>query len=81
MLMVETKNILNTISDKTNKESLADVETSLVVLCLDRAVDLWKCKDSNAQRNLAGGQTIHGCGSGSNGANRWFDKTVQVSMQ
>lgn len=63
--------------DKTNRESLADIEKSLVVLCLDGAVDLWKCKDANTRRNLAGAQTIHGGGSRSNGGNRWFDKTVQ----
>ncbi|XP_049691760.2 carnitine O-acetyltransferase isoform X1 [Helicoverpa armigera] len=63
--------------DKTNRESLADIEKSLVVLCLDGAVDLWKCKDANTRRNLAGAQTIHGGGSTSNGGNRWFDKTVQ----
>lgn len=63
--------------DKTNSESLADIEKSIVVLCLDGAVDLWKYKDSDARRNLAGAQTIHGGGSQSNGSNRWFDKTIQ----
>ncbi|KAF9414691.1 hypothetical protein HW555_007469 [Spodoptera exigua] len=55
--------------DKTNSESLADVEKSIVVLCLDEAVNLWKYEDSNARRNLAGAQTIHGGGSQSNGGN------------
>ncbi|KAJ8726301.1 hypothetical protein PYW07_000999 [Mythimna separata] len=63
--------------DKTNRESLEDIEKSLFVLCLDEPVDLWKSKDANARRNIAGAQTIHGGGSRSNGANRWFDKTVQ----
>ncbi|XP_059048863.1 carnitine O-acetyltransferase-like [Achroia grisella] len=63
--------------DKVNRNSLEDVEKSIVVLCLDSAVGLWDCKDKNAQQNLAAAQTIHGGGSRSNGRNRWFDKTVQ----
>ncbi|XP_075992214.1 carnitine O-acetyltransferase-like isoform X2 [Anticarsia gemmatalis] len=63
--------------DNTNRESLADVETSIVVLCLDAAAGLSKCADDDARRTLCGGQTIHGGGSKSNGGNRWFDKTIQ----
>ncbi|XP_063838856.1 carnitine O-acetyltransferase isoform X2 [Ostrinia nubilalis] len=65
------------IKDNLNRESLADIEKSLAVLCLDAPVDLWKCPDKNARQNLAAAQTIHGGGSNSNGCNRWFDKTVQ----
>lgn len=65
------------IKDKTNEDSLIDIEKSLAVLCLDAPVGLWKCADPNARRNLAGAQTIHGGGSKANGGNRWFDKTVQ----
>lgn len=64
--------------DKVNKQSLEDVERSIAVLCLDSAVGLWECPNKNARQNLAAAQTIHGSGSGCNGGNRWFDKTVQV---
>ncbi|KAG6446225.1 carnitine O-acetyltransferase [Manduca sexta] len=63
--------------DKTNKESLEDIEKSIAVLCLDSPVGLWKCPDDNARRNVAGAQTIHGGGAAANGGNRWFDKTIQ----
>ncbi|XP_052756862.1 carnitine O-acetyltransferase-like isoform X2 [Galleria mellonella] len=63
--------------DQVNRESLADIEKSIVVLCLDSAVGLWDNKDKNARQNIAAAQTIHGGGSRSNGSNRWFDKTVQ----
>ncbi|XP_050360681.1 carnitine O-acetyltransferase-like isoform X2 [Nymphalis io] len=62
--------------DKVNRDSLLDVETSLAVLCLDGATGVWRLQD-DARRTLAAAQTIHGGGSRSNGANRWFDKTVQ----
>ncbi|KAI8427768.1 hypothetical protein MSG28_002190 [Choristoneura fumiferana] len=65
------------IKDKQNKESLSDVQSSLVVLCLDAPVGLWKAADKNARQNIAAAQTIHGGGSNCNGGNRWFDKTVQ----
>ncbi|XP_052746536.1 carnitine O-acetyltransferase-like [Bicyclus anynana] len=63
--------------DKVNRDSLADVESSLAVLCLDSAAGLWQCADDNARRNVAAAQTIHGGGAPANGANRWFDKTIQ----
>ncbi|KAM3959049.1 carnitine O-Acetyl-Transferase isoform 2-T2 [Aphomia sociella] len=63
--------------DKVNRDSLADIEKSIVVLCLDAPVGLWDCKDKNARQNVAAAQTIHGGGSRINGGNRWFDKTVQ----
>lgn len=49
-----------------------------MVLCLDAPTGLWNCADKGSRQTLAAAQTIHGGGSGSNGANRWFDKTVQV---
>lgn len=60
-----------------NRESLLDVERSLVVLCLDGAAGVWS-RDRDARFSLAAAQTIHGGGAASHGANRWFDKTVQV---
>ncbi|CAH0726668.1 unnamed protein product, partial [Brenthis ino] len=63
------------IKDSVNKASLSDVERSVGVLCLDGAAGLRG--DDAARRTLAAAQTIHGGGSASNGANRWFDKTIQ----
>ncbi|CAG5021727.1 unnamed protein product [Parnassius apollo] len=63
--------------DQVNKQSLLDVERSLVVLCLDAPTGLWNCPDKSARQSLAAAQTIHGGGTQSNGGNRWFDKTVQ----
>ncbi|XP_049865434.1 carnitine O-acetyltransferase-like [Pectinophora gossypiella] len=65
------------IADDVNKASLKDIETSIVVLCLDAPVGLWDLSDKGARQNLAASQTIFGGGSRSNGNNRWFDKTVQ----
>ncbi|CAH2104729.1 unnamed protein product [Euphydryas editha] len=64
--------------EQVNRESLLDVETSLAVLCLDGAAGVWqRDRDRDARFTLAAAQTIHGGGAASNGANRWFDKTVQ----
>ncbi|XP_053625257.1 carnitine O-acetyltransferase-like isoform X2 [Plodia interpunctella] len=63
--------------DEVNVKSLADVEKSIAVLCLDQPVGLWCHNDKDKMQNVAAGQTIHGGGSESNGGNRWFDKTVQ----
>ncbi|CAH4003170.1 unnamed protein product [Pieris brassicae] len=62
--------------DESNRRSLADVERSIAVLCLDNASGVWKA-DESARRSLAGAHTIHGAGASANGGNRWFDKTVQ----
>ncbi|XP_041977210.1 carnitine O-acetyltransferase-like isoform X2 [Aricia agestis] len=62
--------------DTTNASSLRDIERSLFILCLDRACGLWAGRE-DARRSLAAAHTIHGDGAQHNGANRWFDKTVQ----
>ncbi|KAG7311587.1 hypothetical protein JYU34_002635 [Plutella xylostella] len=63
--------------DSVNASSLADVERSLAVLCLDAAAGLRGAGGKDRQQNIAAAQTIHGGGSGANGGNRWFDKTIQ----
>ncbi|XP_045510869.1 carnitine O-acetyltransferase-like isoform X1 [Colias croceus] len=63
--------------DETNRNSLADVERSIAVLCLDGAAGLWQCAGGDERRTLAAKHTIHGDGANANGGNRWFDKTVQ----
>ncbi|CAK1549844.1 unnamed protein product [Leptosia nina] len=62
--------------DAENRRSLLDVERSAAVLCLDAPCGLWRTKEED-QRSLAAAHTIHGAGSNANGANRWFDKTIQ----
>ncbi|XP_050675777.1 carnitine O-acetyltransferase-like [Leptidea sinapis] len=63
--------------EAVNRESLLDIERSLAVLCLDRAVGVHDARSDWQRRTLAAAQTIHGGGAASNGANRWFDKTIQ----
>ncbi|VVC92928.1 unnamed protein product, partial [Leptidea sinapis] len=63
--------------EAVNRESLLDIERSLAVLCLDRAVGVHDARSEWQRRTLAAAQTIHGGGAASNGANRWFDKTIQ----
>ncbi|XP_022123060.2 carnitine O-acetyltransferase isoform X1 [Pieris rapae] len=62
--------------DENNRRSLADVERSIAVLCLDKPSGVWQA-DESARRSIAGAHTIHGAGASANGGNRWFDKTVQ----
>lgn len=61
-----------------NQSSLRDVERSLLVLCLDKVAGLWRCNSVDERFTLAAAHTIHGAGADNNGANRWFDKTIQV---
>lgn len=61
------------IKDGSNVQSLKAIESSLFVLCLDKAFT----GDSYNDQSATAMETIHGCGSESNGGNRWFDKTVQ----
>lgn len=61
------------VKDGSNIQSLKAIESSLFVLCLDKAFN----GDSYNDQSATAMETIHGCGSDSNGGNRWFDKTVQ----
>ncbi|XP_044750467.1 carnitine O-acetyltransferase-like [Coccinella septempunctata] len=60
-------------SDKTNRESLDAIESSLFILCLDNPLPKW----NDDTLTLAAKQCIHGGGLDGNSANRWFDKTLQ----
>ena len=64
------------LPDVSNIQSLKAVENSLFVLCLDKAFT----GDSYNDKSATAMETIHGCGSENNGGNRWFDKTIQVSV-
>ncbi|XP_056286592.1 choline O-acetyltransferase-like [Pseudoliparis swirei] len=57
--------------DQTNRDSLALVESCLCVVCLDEHGGLVP-RDSNRALQL-----LHGCGREKNGANRWYDKSIQ----
>ncbi|XP_068610907.1 choline O-acetyltransferase-like [Brachionichthys hirsutus] len=57
--------------DQTNRESLALMEGCLFLLCLDESSAL---EPSDATRALL---MLHGGGGDRNGANRWYDKSMQ----
>ena len=61
-----------------NKKSIEEIESALFVLALDK-----KYPEMPAYMNkctVAALQMLHGLGSLSNSGNRWFDKTIQVSV-
>ncbi|XP_061765546.1 choline O-acetyltransferase-like [Nerophis ophidion] len=57
--------------DQTNRDSLGLIESCLCVLCLDEASGM---KPSDTNRALL---MLHGGGREKNGANRWYDKSMQ----
>ncbi|XP_015238569.1 PREDICTED: choline O-acetyltransferase-like [Cyprinodon variegatus] len=59
------------IKDQTNRDSLALIESSICVVCLDEPCDL---PPSDTNRAL---MMLHGGGRERNGANRWYDKSMQ----
>ncbi|XP_026206565.1 LOW QUALITY PROTEIN: choline O-acetyltransferase-like [Anabas testudineus] len=59
------------IKDQTNRESLALIESCLCVVCLDEPGRL---EPSDTNRAL---MMLHGGGFEKNGANRWYDKSMQ----
>ena len=75
-------------SEPVNRESLKLIEESIFVLCLDSSLPLSfnhqssvdeTCMNVRDDVSLAS-QMLHGMGSRHNSANRWFDKTMQVSV-
>lgn len=58
--------------DRTNRDSLALMETCLCVVCLDEPSGL-EPRDGNRALLM-----LHGGGGEKNGANRWYDKSLQV---
>ncbi|XP_044268520.1 carnitine O-acetyltransferase isoform X2 [Tribolium madens] len=63
----------NLTLDVTSLKSVREIQTSLFLVCLDKALP--NCGEN--ERITASKQFIHGGGSNANSANRWFDKTVQ----
>ncbi|XP_054455358.1 choline O-acetyltransferase-like [Anoplopoma fimbria] len=58
--------------DQTNRDSLALIESCLCVVCLDEPSGL-DPRDTNRALLM-----LHGGGREKNGANRWYDKSMQV---
>uniref|UniRef100_A0A8C9XG98 Choline O-acetyltransferase n=1 Tax=Sander lucioperca TaxID=283035 RepID=A0A8C9XG98_SANLU len=59
------------IKDQTNRDSLALIESCLCVVCLDEPSGL-EPRDTNRALLM-----LHGGGREKNGANRWYDKSMQ----
>uniref|UniRef100_A0A2K6F541 Choline O-acetyltransferase n=3 Tax=Propithecus coquereli TaxID=379532 RepID=A0A2K6F541_PROCO len=59
------------VKDSTNRDSLDMIERCICLVCLDAPGGL---EPSDTNRAL---QLLHGGGCGKNGANRWYDKSLQ----
>jgi hypothetical protein len=59
----------------TNLEALRAIQTSLFTLSLDPEASGVAAHDAGSRAALL---SLHGGGSGHAGANRWFDKCIQV---
>lgn len=64
-------------SDKTNKESVRAIQKSIFTVCLDAPMP--RVSDEMYPSRVAA-QMLHGGGARWNSGNRWFDKTLQVSL-
>lgn len=73
MQVPQNKATLTCPTDSTNRDSLDMIERCICLVCLDGpgTGDL-----SDTHRAL---QLLHGGGCSLNGANRWYDKSLQVS--
>lgn len=60
-------------TDSTNRDSLDMIERCICLVCLD-APGGGELSDTNRALQL-----LHGGGCSKNGANRWYDKSLQVS--
>jgi len=65
------------IDPVANGHSLKALESCLFVVCLDQSSQNWTDED-RSQKSLFS-QMLHGLGPHVNGANRWYEKTIQVS--
>ncbi|XP_067369896.1 carnitine O-acetyltransferase-like [Channa argus] len=71
-----SKAYFNVVLDKTNRESLSAIQSSIFIVCLDRAMT--PVLDEIMYRKSGILQMLHGGGSHWNSGNRWFDKGLQV---
>ncbi|XP_078099870.1 carnitine O-acetyltransferase-like isoform X1 [Sander vitreus] len=67
------KTYIDLIKDKTNKESVLAIQSSIFTVCLDGALPPDETFDNNATDSM-----MHGGGSQWNSGNRWFDKGLQI---
>ncbi|XP_028427230.1 carnitine O-acetyltransferase-like [Perca flavescens] len=67
------KTYIDLIKDKTNKESVLAIQSSIFTVCLDGAMPPGETFDNNATDSM-----LHGGGSQWNSGNRWFDKGLQI---
>lgn len=67
------KSLLARSADSTNRDSLDMIERCICLVCLDTPGGL-ELSDTNRALQL-----LHGGGCSKNGANRWYDKSLQVS--
>ncbi len=71
-------NVQTFLANSSNADALRVLETCLFVVCLDERVQNWTDLERSHKSNFE--QMLHGHGPFMNGANRWFDKTIQVSQ-
>lgn len=70
-----SKTYVSLMKDKNNKESLSAIESSIVTVCLDKAMPL--VSDEMSRSSITHWMQTGG-GSQWNSGNRWFDKGLQV---
>lgn len=61
------------LTDPINRESLELMESCMCIICLDEPMGF---QPSDTDRAL---MMLHGGGHDKNGANRWYDKPLQVN--
>ena len=61
-------------ADSTNRDALDMIERCICLVCLDAPGGM-ELSDTNRALQL-----LHGGGCSKNGANRWYDKSLQVSL-
>lgn len=66
--------VSNLTTDPVNRESVELMERCMCVVCLDDPTGL---EPSDANRAVL---MLHGGGPDKNGANRWYDKPLQVKQ-
>lgn len=71
---VDAKALLVCPADSTNRDSLDMIERCICLVCLDAPGGM---ELSHTNRAL---QLLHGGGCSKNGANRWYDKSLQVRL-
>ena len=66
------------MTDKTNKATIQDIQRSIVTICIDNQFP--ELSDSSEEDSMGARMMLHGGGSVLNSGNRWNDKTLQVNI-